>query len=219
MQEGKPVIVATNMLESMISHPTPTRAEVSDIAIAVREGADAIMLSGETAHGNYPLRAVKVMHTVALKTELAISSTVEPPIPAPAVQQRASLGESSQSHISAMFALHATIMANTLGTPIIVFTQTGSMATLLSHYRPSSTLFAFTNEESVKKRLSLYHGVLPIYMQFSVDAEETFSTAIKFLLSHGHLNVGGYVTLIQSGIHSIWRQEFTHHIQIRNVRG
>ncbi|CAL9071053.1 unnamed protein product, partial [Musa acuminata var. zebrina] len=152
---GKPVIVATNMLESMISHPTPTRAEVSDIAIAVREGADAIMLSGETAHGNYPLRAVKVMHTVALKTELAISSTVEPPIPAPAVQQRASLGESSQSHISAMFALHATIMANTLGTPIIVFTQTGSMATLLSHYRPSSTLFAFTNEESVKQRLTL----------------------------------------------------------------
>ncbi|CAL9161627.1 unnamed protein product [Musa hybrid cultivar] len=133
---GKPVIVATNMLESMISHPTPTRAEVSDKAIAVREGADAIMLSGETAHGNYPLRAVKVMHTVALKTELAISSTVEPPIPAPAVQQCASLGESSQSHISAMFALHATIMANTIGTPIIVFTQTGSMATLLSHYRP-----------------------------------------------------------------------------------
>ncbi|CAL9095116.1 unnamed protein product [Musa textilis] len=143
---GKPVIVATNMLESMISHPTPTRAEVSDIAIAVHEGADAIMLSGETAHGKYPLKAVKVMHTVALKTELAISSTVEPPIPAP-LDQRASLGESSQSHISAMFALHATIMANTLGTPIIVFTQTGSMATLLSHYRPSSILFAFTNEE------------------------------------------------------------------------
>ncbi|RYR56080.1 hypothetical protein Ahy_A05g021885 isoform A [Arachis hypogaea] len=76
---GKAVIVATNMLESMIVHPTPTRAEVSDIAIAVREGSDAIMLSGETAHGKYPLKAVKVMHTVALRTEATIPGGQMPP--------------------------------------------------------------------------------------------------------------------------------------------
>ncbi|XP_038982455.1 pyruvate kinase isozyme G, chloroplastic isoform X2 [Phoenix dactylifera] len=177
----KPVIVATNMLESMINHPTPTRAEVSDIAIAVREGADAIMLSGETAHGKYPLKAVKVMHTVALRTESIQSTSNTHPILATAVQ--AAVGEEfSQSHMSAMFASHTATMADTLGMPIIVFTQTGSMAILLSHYRPSSTIFAFTNEERIKQRLALYRGVLPIHMKFSNDPEETFSTALKCLM-------------------------------------
>ncbi|KAH7687325.1 Pyruvate kinase protein [Dioscorea alata] len=184
----KPVIVATNMLESMIDHPTPTRAEVSDIAIAVREGADAIMLSGETAHGKFPLKAVKVMHTVALRTESTLSSGVTPLIPTTDVQALQSFnqaiydGEFGQRHMSAMFAAHTTTMANTLGTPIIVFTRTGSMAILLSHNRPFSAIFAFTDQERIKQRLALYHGVLPIYMQFSGDVEETFARAIKRLL-------------------------------------
>ncbi|NDW60408.1 pyruvate kinase, partial [Yangia sp. PrR004] len=79
---------------------------------------------------------------------------------------------------------------NTLRTPIIVFTQTGSMAVLLSHYRPSSTIFAFTNEERVKQRLALYQGVVPIRMQFSDDAEETFSIAISSLLKAQYVKKG-----------------------------
>ncbi|PIA32685.1 hypothetical protein AQUCO_04400109v1 [Aquilegia coerulea] len=201
----KPVIVATNMLESMINCPTPTRAEVSDIAIAVREGADAIMLSGETAHGKFPLKAVKVMHTVALRMESSVPySTTSPDHPT-----------DSKSLMSSMFAYHTTTMADTLGTPIIVFTRTGSMAILLSHYQPSATIFAFTNEERVKQRLVLYRGVVPIYMQFSDDAEETFSRAIKLLKSL--LNEGEHVTLVQSGAQPIWRRNSTHHIQVRKV--
>ncbi|XAR70603.1 Pyruvate kinase [Bertholletia excelsa] len=204
----KPVIVATNMLESMINHPTPTRAEVSDIAIAVREGADAVMLSGETAHGKYPLKAVKVMHTVALRTETSLPISTSPP------------GQSTsyKRHMGEMFAFHSTTIANTLATSIIVFTRTGSMAILLSHYRPSSTIFAFTNEERVKQRLALYHGVMPIYMQFSDDVEETFSRALKLLLSKGLLKEGENVTLVQSGAQPIWRRESTHHIQVRRVQ-
>ncbi|KAM7491112.1 hypothetical protein LguiA_034033 [Lonicera macranthoides] len=205
----KPVIVATNMLESMINHPTPTRAEVSDIAIAVREGADAVMLSGETAHGKYPLKAVKVMHTVALRTESSLPISITPP------------GQSTayKSHMGEMFAFHATTMANTLSTPIIVFTRTGSMAIILSHYRPASTIFAFTNEKRVKQRLALYQGVMPIYMEFSNDAEETFSRALKLLLSKNLMNEGEHVTLVQSGAQPIWRRHSTHHIQVRQVQG
>ncbi|KZV34541.1 pyruvate kinase isozyme G, chloroplastic-like [Dorcoceras hygrometricum] len=203
----KPVIVATNMLESMIDHPTPTRAEVSDIAIAVREGADAVMLSGETAHGKFPLKAVKVMHTVALRTESSLPISISPP------------GQFSayKSHMGDMFAFHATTMANTLATPIIVFTRTGSMAVTLSHYRPSSTIFAFTNVGRVKQRLILYHGVTPIYMKFTDDVEETFSQALKLLLTKGLVIEGQYVTLVQSGAQPIWRRESTHHIQVRKV--
>ncbi|KAK8916449.1 hypothetical protein KSP39_PZI022808 [Platanthera zijinensis] len=212
----KPVIVATNMLESMIDHPTPTRAEVSDIAIAVRESTDAIMLSGETAHGKYPIKAVNVMHTVALKTESAVFSYNSQP----SLSTRAQVVPEEvfcQSHISAMFASHAATMGNILGTSIIVFTRTASMAILLSHYRPSSTIFAFTNDERIKQRLALYHGVSPIYMEFSDDAEETFSRATSCLVQGGFLKNGEFVTLVQSGTHSIWRAESTHHIQVRKV--
>ncbi|CAL1399416.1 unnamed protein product [Linum trigynum] len=203
----KPVIVATNMLESMIDHPTPTRAEVSDIAIAVREGADAVMLSGETAHGKYPLKAVKVMHTVALRTEASLPANTTPPSQ-----------DAHMSHMGDMFAFHATIMANTLNTPIIVFTRTGSMAVQLSHYRPSSTIFAFTNDVRMKQRLVLYQGVMPIYMEFSNDAEETFSRAHRLLVDKGLLVEGQHVTLVQSGAQPIWREESTHHIQVREVQ-
>ncbi|XP_047057073.1 plastidial pyruvate kinase 2 [Lolium rigidum] len=204
---GKAVIVATNMLESMIVHPTPTRAEVSDIAIAVREGADAVMLSGETAHGKFPLKAVKVMHTVALRTEATITGGETP----------SNLGQVFKNHMSEMFAYHSTMMSNTLGTSIVVFTRTGYMSILLSHYRPSGTIFAFTDQEIVRQRLALYQGVCPVHMEFSDCAEKTFGDACSYLLKHGMVKEGEEVALVQSGRQPIWRSQSTHNIQVRKV--
>eukprot|EP00475_Leptophrys_vorax_P006092 TRINITY_DN13738_c0_g1_i1.p1 TRINITY_DN13738_c0_g1~~TRINITY_DN13738_c0_g1_i1.p1 ORF type:complete len:621 (+),score=40.48 TRINITY_DN13738_c0_g1_i1:24-1865(+) len=204
---GKPVIVATNMLESMINHPTPTRAEVSDIAIAVREGTDAIMLSGETAHGKFPLKAVRVMHTVALRTEATM------PVP----NSPANLGRAFKRHTSEMFAFHATMMANTLGAHVLVFTRSGFMAMLLSHYRPAGITYAFTNDKRVQQHLALYHGVRALYMPFSADAEDTFNEALRILLRRGMVEPGEDVALVQSGRQPIWRSESTHHIQVRRV--
>ncbi|MED6145425.1 putative protein kinase [Stylosanthes scabra] len=204
---GKAVIVATNMLESMIVHPTPTRAEVSDIAIAVREGSDGIMLSGETAHGKYPLKAVKVMHTVALRTEATIPGGQMPP----------NIGQVFKNHMSEMFAHHATMMSNTLGTSTVVFTRTGFMGILLSHYRPSGTIFAFTDDKRVQQRLALYQGVCPIYMEFCDDSEATFRRALDLLQNQGMVKEGEEVALVQSGRQPIWRSESTHNIQVRKV--
>ncbi|KAH6770918.1 plastidic pyruvate kinase beta subunit 1 [Perilla frutescens var. hirtella] len=204
---GKAVIVATNMLESMIVHPTPTRAEVSDIAIAVREGADAVMLSGETAHGKFPLKAVKVMHTVSLRTEATIVGAQTPP----------NLGLAFKNHMSEMFAFHATMMSNTLGTSIVVFTRTGFMAILLSHYRPSGTIFAFTNDKRIQQRLALYQGVCPIHMEFLEDADETFANALDLLKTQGMVKKGEEIALVQSGKQPIWRFQSTHNIQVRKV--
>ncbi|KAK7283585.1 hypothetical protein RIF29_13197 [Crotalaria pallida] len=204
---GKAVIVATNMLESMIVHPTPTRAEVSDIAIAVREGSDGIMLSGETAHGKFPLKAVKVMHTVALRTEATIPGGQLPP----------NIGQVFKNHMSEMFAYHATMMSNTLGTSTVVFTRTGFMAILLSHYRPSGTIFAFTDEKRVQQKLALYQGVCPIYMEFCDDSEATFTRALDLLQKYGMVKEGEEVALVQSGRQPIWRFQSTHNIQVRKV--
>jgi pyruvate kinase len=119
--------------------------------------------------------------------------------------------------MSEMFAFHATMMSSTLGTSILVFTRTGFMAMLLSHYRPAGTVFAFTNDKRVQSRLALYHGVRSLYIPFSDDAEETFCEALAILQKRGRVKDGEEVALVQSGRQPIWRTESTHHIQVRTV--
>ena len=181
-KRGKPVIVATNMLESMIKNPTPTRAEVSDISIAVREGADAVMLSGETAYGKFPFKAVSQMADVVCRTEKSMigysgsrryGSSEAPPIDwiIPAYRRAE---KNTNPYLSEMFAYHATTMANTIKTSLIVFTRKGNMPALLSHYRPDCPVFAFTEDEEVQRRLAVYHGITAIHMEFNDSANATF---------------------------------------------
>jgi pyruvate kinase len=243
-RRGKPVIVATNMLESMITNPTPTRAEVSDIAIAVREGTDAVMLSGESAYGNFPYKAVDVMCTVAKHTEQSMlsyagarrygSNEAEPIdwiVPSSARQANLQAGRGSSgggggspsqraAHIpgiSEMFAYHATTMANTIRTSLLVFTRKGNMPTLLSHYRPDLPIYAFTENRTVQRRLALYHGVTAIHLKFLNDADATFDKAIDELKKRKLLHGGQQVAIVQSGRQPIWRSASTHNISVRQV--
>lgn len=226
-KRGKPVIVATNMLESMIENPTPTRAEVSDIAIAVREGADAIMLSGETAYGRYPFKSVAVMATVAKKTEQSMLSYqgtrrygTEEAAPIDWIVKPATgsePGHMTQPGLSEMFAYHATTMANTIKTSLVVFSRKGNMPGLLSHYRPDQSIYMFTDDPAVQRRMSMYHGVTPLHIQFKGSADETFEQAIAILKERGYVKGGQQVAIVQSGRKPIWRQASTHHIQVRRV--
>jgi len=225
---GKPVIVATNMLESMIDYPTPTRAEVSDISIAVREGADAVMLSGESAYGQFPYKSVQVMSTVAERTEKALQlyagirrygSEVSDPITwiqEPEDRLQSSDGQHflTSSHMSEVLAYHTTTMANTIKCPVIVFTRHGKMPRLISHYRPKNMIFAFTENFQVQRNLNLYNGVCPLYLKFSNDKEETFQRALTLLKNEGYVAPGQVCTIIQSGKRPIWKGKSPHTIQV-----
>ena len=217
-KRGKPVIVATNMLESMIDHPKPTRAEVSDISIAAREGTDAVMLSGETAYGKFPTKAIGVMHTVSQRTEAAMRAMVgarrygsDEAKPITWIQ---SPGDSAPS-ISEMFAFHATTMANTLDCPILVFSRNGNMPALLSHYRPNNFIFCFTDNPLVQRRLTLYQGVHALSIVLEDDADRTIDKALGHLVARRLIPPGQQVAIVRGGRKPIWRSNATHAIQVR----
>jgi pyruvate kinase len=166
---GKPVVVATHMLESMINNCIPTRAEITDVANAVFEQADAVMLSGETSVGHYPVECVEILKRVATRIERSGGA---------GYARDASLEDNRQKTVAA-----AVVLANSLPrSKIIVFTRHGQMARNTSHLRPEhSTIFAFTPSERVHRQLSICWGVCPVLIQFSNDPNMTIATAEKYL--------------------------------------
>jgi len=156
---GRPVITATQMLESMIEHPRPTRAEASDVANAILDGSDAVMLSGETAVGSYPLQALEAI--VRIGTEIERSGFLERGpryLTRPGLRTRG--GASRREHAIA----NATVdSARQIGAPaIVVITRSGFSARLVSSYRPAVPVFAVTTEPSTYRQLTAVWGVRPV---------------------------------------------------------
>jgi pyruvate kinase len=178
-RHGKPVITATQMLRSMVQSPHPTRAEVNDVANAVIDGTDAVMLSEETAVGQYPVEAVRIMSRVVV--------TTEKDIPAPFIRgdQRAEerLGEPDLADAACASAAAACRRIRAKG--IIVFTQSGNTARLISKYRPPGPILTFATTETVRRRLSLLWGVVPMPLDLLGETDQMIAQMDGFLREKG----------------------------------
>src|SRR5216684_1011364 len=181
---GKPVVVATHLLESMIKNRVPTRAEITDVANAVFEQADSIMLSGETSIGQYPVECVEVLNRVATRNERSGGA---------GYAEAAILEDARQKTVAS-----AVVLANSLArSKIIVFTRHGRMARYTSNLRPQrATIFAFTPSEEVRRQLSICWGVYPIQIEFSDDPNVTIETAQKYLRDQKLTSAGDSLVII-----------------------
>jgi pyruvate kinase len=187
LRVGKPVIVATHMLESMIESPMPTRAEVTDVANAVYEQADAIMLSGETTVGKHPLKCIEVFDRIAVRIERSGGANFF---------EHADLTSSRQKLVKS-----AVVMANELrAAAILVITRSGNMARYAAWLRPRhSRIFALCPRLEVACALSLSWGVTPFVVPFDlINPENTIEAALKLLLQQGRLLGGTTLVVIGS---------------------
>jgi pyruvate kinase len=181
---GKPVVVATHMLESMINNPLPTRAEITDVANAVFEQSDAIMLSGETTVGHYPVECVQILNRVALRIERSGGA---------GYAKAAILEDTRQKTVAS-----AVVLANSLKrAKVIVFTRHGTMARNVSNLRPEhAPIFAFTPSEEVRRQLTLAWGVNPVRIDFTDDPNATIDGAEKYLRENRLANSGDQLVII-----------------------
>jgi pyruvate kinase len=166
---GVPVIVATQVLESMRTEPRPTRAEASDAAGAVDAGADAIMLSGETATGFYPVRSVEVLDAIIRDAESMTAAPVEPSAPPMGIDYVKALSEAAVS-LSRRSNAYA----------IVAITREGHTARLLSAIRPQAMIVAVTDKPELARCLALCHGILPLVCDLDGDAEQVITRVVDF---------------------------------------
>ena len=164
-QAGKPVVTATEMLESMMHQPTPTRAEVSDVANAILDGTDATMLSGETAVGDFPVKAVSMMSRIALETEKATKSSVE---------NRGFINISDTVSWSIQ-----RICQNMPLTKIVTLTRSGYTARMISRFKLPKPIIAVTPSRTIKKQLEIVYGVVPVCYDYRKEQDRLLSVAHK----------------------------------------
>ncbi len=182
----KPVIIATQMLESMIENPRPTRAEASDVANAIFDGTDAVMLSGETASGSYPREAVAMMAKIVVEAESHFPAFSQP---RRRDHKALSIAETiCESIAHAAEDLHMAAIA--------VFTESGNTARLVSKYRPRTGVYAFTRSSAVCNRMNLYWGVRPCRHGHAVNADAMVSVAETDLVRQGRVVAGDVMGVI-----------------------
>ncbi len=187
-EAGKIVITATQMLESMIKNPRPTRAEASDVANAVFDGTDALMLSGETAVGDHPAEAVMMMAKIAREAEEAALAHKH------MLRRKDGSPGSFAQAVAFAAAAAASEVKNTKA--IVVFTQTGETAGILSKHRPAQTIVAFTPLEKTQRRLSLVWGVRPFAIEFGGHTDEMICRGEAALLNHGIAGWGDTIVIV-----------------------
>jgi pyruvate kinase len=183
--KGKVVITATQMLESMIENPWPTRAESSDVANAVLDGTDALMLSGETASGKYPLQAVRTMSDICREIEHSsyYRTNLDPP-------------ELTMATSTNAVAHAAVIAAKRLSIKVIAcFSDSGAIARLISEYRPEAAILALTTDPTTYRRLALYWGVTPLLIGPAATSEEMFTRIEEALVHRGIVQTGDRVVI------------------------
>jgi pyruvate kinase len=185
-REGNFVITATQMLESMIQNPTPTRAEVSDVANAIYDGTDAVMLSAETSVGAYPVQTVQYMARIAHEAERSINKR--------GFQDPPPHNEPTTPQVVADMAYHAARLSKAAA--VVVFTSTGRSARLVSRYRPPVPIFAVTPSERAARALSICYGVIPIVAPHAKTTDQMLGQLDKMLIDQHLLNVGDTVVFV-----------------------
>ncbi|MGQ9482509.1 pyruvate kinase [Chloroflexus sp.] len=203
-----PVITATQMLESMIHNPRPTRAEASDVANAIIDGTDAVMLSGETATGAYPIEAVQMMALIADAVEASYTGGQHATTP------RWSIAP-AQSTPRAIAAAACTIANSLPVRSIVVLTQSGASARLVSHYRPDVPILAFCPSEETARRTSLYWGVTPIVIEARDRLDELEQQIVRIMRETGMVRKGDLIVL--SGGHPVYRYGPTNFLKVITI--
>jgi pyruvate kinase len=187
-QRGKPVITATQMLESMIKSSTPTRAEVSDVANSIIDGTDAVMLSEETALGKYPVRAVKVMASVAHKTERDL------------VEEGVSLGYKIKNSVVDSVSTSTVKTAKNVDAKVIIaLSETGFTSKMISRHKPEQVIIGFSPHERVCNRMLLSYGCFPVVMGPFQYIADVIDQSRKFITDH-ELGVKGDRAVITAGV-------------------
>uniref|UniRef100_A0A674HRJ9 Pyruvate kinase n=3 Tax=Estrildinae TaxID=40155 RepID=A0A674HRJ9_TAEGU len=186
---GKPIICATQMLESMIKKPRPTRAEGSDVANAVLDGADCIMLSGETAKGDYPLEAVRMQHAIAREAEAAMFHRQ-------LFEEILRLNVNNRDPADAMAAGAVEASFKCLAAALLVLTESGRSAHLVSRYRPRAPIIAITRNEQTARQAHLYRGIFPVLCKD--PAQDAWAEDVDLRVTLG-MNVGKARGFFKSG--------------------